>query len=217
MTISASVSCSESNRSVGRSEKGPPTESDATPSTSIVAEPAPSPSTLLPSIDDALPNESARAIRTMTPHAETNQPGCAELRLPPNFFVVSADAHQPGGWSFPVPDVNGDGKPEIATTSTAYRSVTGDVHMAIHIESSPNCYRFVGVAFGTVVGPTDRFASLRSAGSLLVSSTVSPHRELAEYRLISGRLVLHRTRACLFGEFGILGCTAWKPAGRHPA
>ncbi len=89
--------------------------------------------------------------------------------------------------------------------------------IGVFLEEVPGCFRFAGVAFGTVVSADDRFAAWHTPGALLVRARSArwapPREEIGDYRLVAGRLVLHRTRACFFrGEGGIRGCTPWTSA-----
>ncbi len=152
-------------------------------------------------------------------HTALDANACGALALPPAAFVIHPEPHAKGGWSYAVGDLDGDKRLEIATTSTAYRSVRGDFYAAVHVEQKPGCFRFLGIAYGSIVTEDDLLFGWREPGALLVSARSHwlMRDEVGEYRKEGRRLVLHRTRACVRdGETGNARCTAWAPAGDVP-
>ncbi|MBL8741108.1 MAG: hypothetical protein JNK04_08445 [Myxococcales bacterium] len=152
-------------------------------------------------------------------HTALDANACGALALPPAAFAIDAKPHAKGGWSYAVGDLDGDKRLEIATTSTAYRSVRGDFYAAVHAEEKPGCFRLLGIVYGSVVTEDEPLFAWHEPGSLLVNarSRWLLRDEVGEYRKVGQRLVLHRTRACVRdGEIGDARCTAWAPAGDVP-
>ena len=176
--------------------------------------------TLAPATDDQPPTADAREDPTLVGHAALDATACGALALPPATFAIDKAPHAKGGWSYPIGDLDGDRRPEIATTSTAYRNVTGDVYAAVHVEERRGCFRLLGIVFGSIVSEDDALSAWREPGALLVrarSHWLPPREEIGDYRSVGRRLVLHRTRVCFHrGETGVPRCTAWALAGDVP-
>jgi hypothetical protein len=176
---------------------------------------------ILPSAtDDRPPAPDAHEEPALVAHATPDATACGALALPPAEFAIDPAPHAKGGWSYAVGDLNGDKRSEIATSSTAYRIVTGDVYAAIHVEEKPGCFRLLGIAFGSIVSGDDALWAWREPGSLLLrarSHHLPPRDEISDYRVVGRRLVLHRTRACFHRrETGTPLCTAWALTGDVP-
>lgn len=147
--------------------------------------------------------------------------GCDPLRIPAREYLMDdAWTTSPPGWEVPLPDMNGDARPEVGTTSAAhYNSALGNVLVAVYLPITKDCFRFVGHIFGGIVQmPSHRHPAWRPSvpHAFLVESRTSRllmSRE-AELSVVNDKLVIHRHRYRIDSVEEASRCSRWQSWGK---